>query len=241
VLDGPSLATPSGAVRLPDGRVLTVGLDDDANPTAQEIALFDPMTLTWRLGRAHPGPVAFPSVTVLLDGSVLVAGGLYPTAELPSPMADSWSYDPAADRWQRTGDLAAPSFGRTAVRLDDGRVLLVSMGSSNVFDQTTGQWSAVEPPKFDRIGLFAVAIAGGRVLFTGTSDCGEGHDATLIYDPATDAWRLVEAAPDRGEDTLTSLADGHVLRVGGILECANPGADLVALNTAEIFDPAGIH
>jgi Galactose oxidase, central domain len=238
---GPPLATPAGSARLPDGRVVTVGMDHDANPTAQAIALFDPTTLTWRLGRPHPGPILFPSVTVLLDGSVLVAGGLHPTGELSSPMADSWRYDPAADRWQRTGYLATPAFGRTAVRLDGGRVLLVSMGTSNVFDQATGLWSTVAPPTLDRLGLFAVAIAGGRVLFTGTADCGEGHDATAIYDPATDGWRLVEADPDRGDDTLTRLADGRVLRVGGIFECGNPGADFVALNAAEIFDPAGIH
>ena len=45
---------------------------------------------------------------------------------------------------------------------------------------------------------------------------------------------------DRGDDTLTRLADGRVLRVGGILECANSGGASF-LDAVDILDPAGIH
>jgi N-acetylneuraminic acid mutarotase len=241
VVDGPSIASPTGAVLLPDGRVLTVGLNSDSNPTAQAVAIFDPSTLKWQRGTNHPGAWYRPALTVLIDGSVLVAGGLYPRAPEPSTVTESWRYDPIADRWERTGDLIESPLGGSAVRLPDRRVLLLASFVSNVFDPTAGTWATLAPPLHDRMGYGMIALADGRVLATGRASCFIDHDATELYDPATDRWLTVEAVTERSDGTLTLLADGRAMLVGGVLECGAPGVPAVALRDVEILDPARIH
>jgi hypothetical protein len=72
------------------------------------------------------GPIAefcYPQATLLSDGSVLVAGGIWffgPIAQI---------YDRASSALSGTGDMTTDRFGYAAVLLDDGTVLM-SGGSS---------------------------------------------------------------------------------------------------------------
>ena len=93
----------AAAARLQDGTVLVVGGGDGHALTAET---YDPETATW----TATGPMvrwrASPSVTVLADGRVLVAGGfgLDPRLE-PSPPPSSTTRrrgrGPRPDRWRR--------------------------------------------------------------------------------------------------------------------------------------------
>ena len=108
--------------------------------------------------RPHDGAPA----TLLLDGTVLMAGGgiagdsaeLYvpagvtPPAGLPAGPAPTDSRLTGA--WIATGSMNTPRFGHTAVRLLDGRVLVAGgsneaeehMTSAELYDPKSGTWSA---------------------------------------------------------------------------------------------------
>ncbi len=64
------------------------------------------------------------SATVLVDGRVLVAGGLISGVYLTSAEL----YDPASGTWSITGSLNTPRSGHTATLLSDGRVLVRAQG-----------------------------------------------------------------------------------------------------------------
>ena len=119
------------ATLLPDGRVLVAGglvndrLDGRGSASAE---LFDPGSASWTattaMARARWGHTA----TLLLDGTVLVAGGylsggvLRATAEL---------YDAKTGRWTATGSMNRGRGGQTATLLPDGRVLVVGGGAES--------------------------------------------------------------------------------------------------------------
>ena len=238
LIDGPPIASPTGATLLADGRVLTVGLTSKGDPPAQSVAIFDPQDLTWHRGPNRAGGVVRPAMKLLSDGSVLIAGGTYPAEGEPSPVADSWRFDTATEQWQRTADLSEPAHGGSAVTLADGRVLLVSGVTSNVYDPATGRWITAAAPSRDRTFPTIIRLADGRVLATGASSCSSEGAATEIYDPVADRWLLVAEVPAKGQSTLTLLPDGRVMMVGGVLECGDDHGAHQALRDVEILDPA---
>ncbi|AJF70242.1 hypothetical protein SVTN_37460 [Streptomyces vietnamensis] len=84
----------------------------------------------------------------------------------------------------------------------------------------------------------AVLLGDGRVLLAGGEDGRRTPtDATALYDPGAGTWTA--AAPmwtPRRLHTVTPLADGRVLAVGGIGHAPDGPAE--GLATAEVHDPA---
>ncbi len=128
------------------------------------------------------------------------------------------------------------------VQLADGRVLASgghdgqrTLSSCEVFDPSTGQWSATGPLKVARRNHAAVTLRDGRVLVAGGSPMqlvGMLPSAEL-YDPVTGEWTLVAPmSVPRIDPTAVLLADGRVLVVGG------SDLDRRQLRSAELFDPA---
>ncbi len=116
------------ATLLADGRVLVVGgcaFDNDANeknPFASA-EIYDPKTgrfsTTGSMARDR-GAYADASVTLLLDGRVLVAGGD------PNSGSDTSAelYDPKTGTFSKAGSFTPGRYHQTATLLADGRVLL---------------------------------------------------------------------------------------------------------------------
>jgi large repetitive protein len=107
----------------------------------------------------------FGHTSVLLaDGRVLVVGGRsLPGSgntgmETAAPVATAEIYDPARDRWTVAPPMRVARYYLSAIRLEDGRVLVVGDGSAEIFDPRTSTWtaSASSPP-----WLRAVAISLG--------------------------------------------------------------------------------
>src|SRR5438874_879008 len=64
-------------------------------------------------------PRAFATLTRLLDGRLLVAGGYNGTF-----LSSAEIYDPVSGTWAPTGSMGSPRFHHTATRLLDGMVLV---------------------------------------------------------------------------------------------------------------------
>lgn len=99
------------SVRLDDGSVLVMS---DGSTTARR---FDPATSTWATSTMS-ATRALPTMTLLADGRVLLAGGSnLNTAEI---------YNPDVNAWTAATPMAMQRRAAAAALLDDGRVLTVS-------------------------------------------------------------------------------------------------------------------
>lgn len=82
-----------------------------------------------------------------------------------------------------------------------------------------------------RYSFRATTLLDGRVLVEGGFAPGAYTPEAEMYDPATNAWTVINPMNDgRGEQSATLLSDGRVLVAGGY---AGP-----VLSSAEIFDPS---
>ena len=149
------------------------------------------------------------------------------------PLASALVYDEAADRWDAVAPMSVPRDGHTATLLPDGRVLVVGgredremrgHASVEVFDPTTGAWSATgaarpQPgaPHGGRAGRRARA---GRRRHLRRRPRGDAEIAeTEVYDPSTGAWTAAGALSEGRtyHHSATPLPDGRdVLVVGGV-------------------------
>ena len=120
--------TNHAAAELADHRIVVVGgvgetLADKALRTAE---IFDPIDGSWRraapLARARSAATA----TAMAGGGVLVAGGEVVDGGTRRSLADAELLDPAGTKWISAGRMTCPRSEQAAVRLADGRVLVVA-------------------------------------------------------------------------------------------------------------------
>jgi hypothetical protein len=151
-----------------------------------------------------------------------LAGTLHviPAADASAPVA-------VPDTWSAGGALPAPAAwttpGDPAVRLGNGRLLVVSGAESALFEPVGAVWLAGPPLATVHDGHTLTLLADGRVLVAGT--------APEIYDPLANAWTATGPATARSGHSATRLDDGTVLVTGG----AHGGRPVRAV---ERFDPA---
>ena len=246
------------ATLLADGRVLVLGGHEiyippswppgAMSPTSARVLnddtgeVYDPAADTWT---SIPGPLTprgYFSATLLLDGRVLVAGGL---GDTDNTLGSCELYDPATGQWTKTGSIAEPRahawitfwtrWGHSATRLADGRVLLAGgfeddwtmnvVAEAELYDPATGLWSPAGTLSDARGYHTATLLADGRVMVAGgdwrhcpgSGGCGEGTLATTeIYDVSANAWSPgPQLITPRSFHASTLLRDGSVLSVGG--------------------------
>lgn len=183
----------------------------------------------WRSGHA---------AVRLADGRVLLAGGWGFDAGYSFALGSAEVYEPAAGAFARTGAMRQARIAPAAVRLDDGRVLVLggwgpvprggydSLASAELYDPSTGAFTPTGDLGVARQAMTATVLPDGKVLVTGGYSGFAGAVASAeIYDPATGtfspAGNLTRA---RGGHVAVSLANGQVLLAGE--------------HTAELYDPA---
>lgn len=148
--------------------------------------------------------------------------------------------------WSNTGALVTPRVLHTAMSLLNGKVLVVSgcatacvrQTSAELYDLATGLWTATGSLAVPRINHTAVRLANGKVLVLGGDRGSPSRNRTNsveLYDPETGQWSATgDLIFARELATATLLPNGKVLVVGG----SGTGADLNALASAELYDPA---
>jgi hypothetical protein len=125
-----------------------------------------------------------------------------------------WGYTPAA-----------------LVRLQDGRVLVASGVTAEIYDPVAETWSSAGMMSAYRYWHALAVLPDGRVLAAGGA--GSAGASADVLDPLTGTWTQTGALTrPRGNAAAATLADGRVLLVGG-KDDANVGH-----LDAEIYDPA---
>ena len=235
------------ATLLPDGRVLVAGGGGGGSVTCDGCAprssaqLYNPASGTWAAAANMTRPRSAPTVTLLPDGKVLVAGGDPPTDQ-PGPYGPSTAelYDPVIGTWTATGNMVTPASVRLATLLPDGQVLVVGLTASNalsaeLYDPASGTWALTGKMVADHGYYAAALLLNGKVLVTGNSGAGQ------LYDPASGTWTSTGSLPPPVRSampyTATLLSDGRVLVAGGALPAATAGSAFTAISAAELYDP----
>jgi hypothetical protein len=170
-------------------------------------------------------PRAFATATLLLNGWVLVAGGVNGAGAV---LASAELYNPDTGTWSSTGSLATARLFHTAALLPDGEVLVAGgesgsgarLSSLERFDPTTRVWTAAGsgPSAIGYPGVTATVLANGDVLYAGGLDAGycAARTATL-FDPRTRSWEPVgNLSTGRAFAGSALLPDGQALLLGGV-------------------------
>ena len=202
------------AIHLRDGRVVIVGgfvAGGDADDHAtKEIELWDPATGTFRAaGRTTVARNGSLSAVLLADGRVLIIGG--GECDLPAnPQPSRFEARRLCTEQQLTTEIWDPATELSA--------------ASGVLEEEH-DWGA------------ATLLADGRVFLLGGG--GLPTIGSEVWDPATGAWARGGGPADArlGSESVTRLADGHVLVIAGQTGKLTDEGYRPPLRSAEIWDP----
>ena len=219
-----------------------------AGPLAS-IELFDAATGAVAM---LPSSMATPRIratATLLPGAngqpdrVLIVGGAVETTADAEPTALAEIYDTASRTLTATGSLSAPRAAHAAIRLADGRVLIVggygpgreTLGTAELYSPETGSFESLATVGHAAILPTVVALPSGDIgIFGGFNSFSSGAPggalpSTTIFGVRTGELRPARNAlgVSRGGSIGTMLADGRVLIAGGSS----------VSRTSELFDP----
>jgi hypothetical protein len=248
-MNAPDSVFCDGGALLPDGRVLVVG-GYGALTTGKigivDTNIFDPSTNTWtRVADMH-NPRWYPTLTEL-------ASGMYVAISGNSTNATTWAdtpeeYDPTTNTWTLLSKISTPQIHEQeypfSYLIPNGNVFTIGPSEDNSFELNAANqtWTQVGGASGILNGS-SVMYRPGHVLYSGGApsvDAGYSASANasvIDLTATTPQWQQV--APmnyARIYHTLTMLANGQVLAVGG-----EPQSDQSIVTTGvlptEIWDP----
>jgi hypothetical protein len=132
---------------------------------------------SWSPAATMPVMSAYPTSTVLADGTVLVAGGTIGAANTGDQA--SATYDPRTNSWTPTASMVQPRYLHAVTLLcnvshgacGDVRVLVVggldSGGTAELYDPTYRTWTPTGNLKTPRYAHTASLLPNGMVLVAG--------------------------------------------------------------------------
>ncbi len=211
------------ATLMPDGTVWAIGGTDArfalTTTVLSSVERWDPATGAWEAQPSLRFARTDHTTTLLQDGRLLVVGGADSEFINSAPVKTTELFDPATRTWSFGPPLGDARQQHAAVRLRDGRVLVVggygpfSSRTCELFDPVTNTWSPAAATLESHQELFAVLLGDGRVLISPTPDMAETAE---VYDPVKNVWRATPKLPMKQYDgSLVRLLDGRALYVSG--------------------------
>jgi hypothetical protein len=247
-------ARSAPAVLLSSGKVLTAGgytCDASGNCSSLiDAEIYDPVAGAFSSAGSMTVARSGHTLTVLQDGTVLIAGGQNCTSATScSALSSAEIYDPNAGTFTATsGNMNAARFGAAAVLLNSGLVLIAGgFDGSNLpataeIYQPSGTYFPNTGPNLivPRFDASATLLNNGQVLVTGGSTCslpGCPTNAAEIFDPIANTFTVVSGGMTvpRFSHSATLLTNGNVFVAGGYSSC---GASCNEEASTEVFDPA---
>ena len=210
------------ATLLSDGRILLVGGVGRGWTFLRSAELYDPAT-----GRSTSvGPMSAPreghTATLLADGRVLVIGGHSGRRPNVTVYASAEIFDPRTGRFGTGGSMGTPRHKHDAIRLTDGRVLVIAGAdrSDRVHFTTTEIYTpgtaSFEPGPSMRhrrykIARTSVLLPNGDVLVT------SGARSAELFDAGANAFSEIRGSMPAAYRFAVAalLRDGDVLIAGG--------------------------
>ena len=206
-----------------------------ARQAPQPVESFDPVTRTWKTGAVSP-VIMHHFQPVVFDNKIYVLGALTGSGRGEPPLPDVYSYDPAADRWEKGPAIPADRLrGGAGVAVYNGLIYLVAghqLGHSSghvpwldSFNPRTGEWRKLADAPRPRDHFQAIvfenklyAVAGRR------SAAATGHALDLttpeidVYDFASNTWSTLPATaniPTERAGVSSVLMNGEIIVIGG--------------------------
>ena len=241
---------------LANGSVLVTGGLDGPSALLASAELYNPTTNAWTPAGTMSSVRYQHTATSLGSGMVLVAGG---SAQLDQPSSCSCTtylssadlYNPANNTWTPTGPLLTARYSHTATVLTNGKILVTGgfggatstlqnigavLASAELYDPTSGTWSAAAPMSVARMNHTATLLPSGKVLVTGGTDGTLTLATAEVYDAASNTWTpAASLATPRQYQAAQILASGSVLVVGGLNDSSSA---TFGVASAELYDPA---
>jgi hypothetical protein len=248
-INAPSSNFCSGNVQLPDGDVMTVGgygSTTTGNQGLVDTDIFDPATQTWTRAANMHLPRWYPDVVELADGRYVAISG---NSTNSSTWADTPEvYDPATNTWTVLSNVNTSQVHEEEYPFSylapNGKVFTIGPSEDKSFflDVNNQTWTPVGSSGV--VNGSSVMYRPGKILYSGGAASvvgttpAQANAATIDLNAANPTWQ--PTAPmnhARVYHTLTMLADGQVLAVGG-----EATSDQTQVTTgvlpAEIWNPA---
>ena len=183
-----------------------------------------------------------PGVAVMMNGTVLIAGGTVVPDKPDMALATAEIFDRPTDKvTQSKNAMGTPRWQNAAVTLLSGKVLVVggacyqdlsgcngSPTIADLFDPSTSTFAPTSKPlNLGRAYVRASLLADGRVLVASAND-----GSVEIYDPVADSFKQIPHAKRHTFGFIVRLRDGRTM-FGGADEASVPGFG----TDVEIFDP----
>lgn len=218
-------------------RVRVLATNSEGTATSLEAKLS--LRHGWTASPHFPWPRTNHTATPLLDGRVLLVGGWEDGNDAGVDFAPTQIYDPATGAYSPAPSPTIKRGKHGAVRLADGRVMIIGGLNINVgnpelyfveiFDPVTSTWETVAGTPATVCYTQALLMQDGRVFVMA-----ERQGVGFIFDPATGLWTITPRCLEpttRFYCSLALLKDGRVLLVGG----TGSGSQS---SFAEMYDPA---
>jgi hypothetical protein len=249
-INAPGSIFCAGNAHLPDGRVITAGGDGVYTVGTlglKDTAIFDPATSKWTRMADMNDPRWYPSLTELADGRYVAISG---NSNNDTTWADTPEvYDPAKNTWTSLTGVSTPQVHEIEYPFSylapNGKVFTIGPSEDNSFflDVANKTWTPVGGTS-GVVNGSSVMYRPGKILYSGgapsvaTTTSAKATTAVIDLNGGTPTWRQTAAMHHaRIYHTLTMLADGTVLAVGG----ENSSDQSVVTSgelQAEIWDPA---
>jgi N-acetylneuraminic acid mutarotase len=245
----------SEAAPLPVGRSeIAVSQTDDAmyvlggytpqTKSSMLMAAYDPQSDVWQ--ESAPLPESLNHIaSAAVDGKVYSFGGF--TQQNRGAVDSAYEYDPQNNTWTELPPMPTPRGSAAAVALD-GQLHVIggaddistdsreNVGTHEVYDPPTGQWSKAAPLPTPREHMPAMVydgkihVIGGRFLQM-TNNTGT-HE---VYDPKTDSWEEAAPLPTPRSGTAGAVLSNKILVMGGEMD---PDSNTGTFKENEAYDPA---